>query len=102
MTWGPQFGRPARMRRGRPAREPRDGQVERPPEQVDRADLADEPAAEHLEHPVHLDQRQPEPLRLVAVVGGVLRVLLERDGVGDLDRHRPDRSGQPELGRGGP
>ena len=94
--------RPAGMRWGGPAREPRDGEVERAPEQVHGADLAEEPAAEHLEDPVHLDERPPEPLHLLAVVGRVLRVLLERDGVGDLDRHRPHRRGQPELDRGAP
>ena len=88
--------RAAGVRWGGPAREPRDGEVEGAPEEVHGADLAEEPAAEHLEDAIHLDERPPEPLHLLAVVRRVLRVLLERDGVGDLHRHRPHGRGQPE------
>ncbi len=41
-------------------------------------------------HPVGLHQLAPEELRGVAVVGGVRAIALERDGVLDLRRHRPD------------
>ena len=71
-------------------------QVERAPEDVYRAGLADEPAAERLEHAVHLDERPPEPAHGVAVIAGVDVVLAERDGVRDLDRHRPDGRGDVE------
>ena len=55
-----------------------------------RARLAEEARAERLEHAVALQQRSPEALRLRGVVGGVGLILGERDGIGNLDRHRPD------------
>ena len=84
-------------RRGPPG-EPGVGEVERSPEQVHRAGLADEPGAEHLEDALHLDEREPEPPHGVRVVAGVDPVVRERDRVGDLDRHRPDLGGDTEVG----
>ena len=49
------------------------------------------------EHPIHLHQGAPEPVDVVRVVRMVLGILIERYGVGDLDRHRPDAGLQPEL-----
>ena len=46
--------------------------------------------AEHREHLVDLYQRAPEPGDLLGVVGRMDAVLLERDRVGDLDRHGPE------------
>ena len=67
ITCGPQFGAPPGCA-GCATREPGVGEVEGSPEQVHRAGLADESSPEHVEHPLHLDQRTPESLHGVGVV----------------------------------
>ncbi len=62
-----------------------------PQKEVHRAGLAAELAAEPAEHAVRSDQRQPEPVDGVRVVGGVHGVLGERDHLGQLDRGADDR-----------
>src|SRR6185312_10715483 len=76
---------------GRPSpREAREREVERAPEEMQRARLADELAAEALEHRPHGLQRAPERGGALAIVRMVARIRLEADRLGHLDRHRPD------------
>jgi hypothetical protein len=77
-------------RRRRSAREPRDRQVERTPEEMDRARLADEACP-----PLGEDRRDarkdlPAAVRRRRIVGVMDGVVLETNRIGNLDRHRPD------------
>ena len=78
------------MQRRQSPREPARRQVEAAPEEVHRARLADEAAPERLEHPVSLEEDTPEAVGLAWIVGRVLVVVLERDGVRNLAWHRPN------------
>ena len=78
------------MGRGRAAGKARDRHVEAAPEEVHRACLAEKARAELLEHAIHVDEDAPELLRVMGIISRVLAVPLKRNGVGDLDRHRPD------------
>ncbi|MCO5571888.1 hypothetical protein L7F22_025636 [Adiantum nelumboides] len=89
-------GHPARVRRRRPAGEAGARQVHAAPEEVHRADLADEVRPELTDHPVRLQQLPPEQGGRLGVVGGVGVVLGERDRRVDLVGVRPDRRGDPE------
>ena len=51
-----------------------------------RAHFAHEPRAEILADPVGLNQRPPESLHILRIVGGVPVILFERDGIRYLDR----------------
>ena len=77
------------LRRGA-ARKARAGQVEGSPKQVDRADLAREPGAKHVENPRGLQQDAPEALRKLGVVGAVHRVLFEGNRGRNFIREMPD------------
>ena len=66
------------------------GQVEAAPEEMHRTDLADEARAEQGEDAIALDEDAPEAVGIVAIIGRMGSILLERDRVGDLDRHGPD------------
>jgi hypothetical protein len=77
------------LRRGA-AREARGRQVEAAPVEADRARLADETRPELLEQPIGADERSPEQLDVSRFVQGLDLVLLERDGLGHLDRAWPD------------
>ena len=66
------------------------GEIERSPEEVDRAHLAGEASAKDGEDPRGLQQDAPETLRVFGVVGLVGVVLLEGNGLRDLNRHVPD------------
>ena len=74
------------MARRRSAREARRRQIETAPEEVDRAGLADEAGLEALQHAVGLAHRPPQQLRVARVVRAMPLVLVERNGVSDLDR----------------
>src|SRR5262249_39197174 len=79
-----QAGHAAGVQRRRTAREARDGEVRRAPEEVDGAALADEARAETLEHAIRLLQDLPEAPRGVGIVGGVPLVAIERNRLRDL------------------
>ena len=84
------------MGRRRAAGEPRDRHIEAAPEEMHRARLAEKSRAELLEHPIHVDEDAPELLRVTGIISRVLAVLVKRNWVGELDRHRPDPDFQPE------
>src|SRR3954453_7272585 len=63
----------------RTAGEPGHGEVETPPEKMDRAAFAAELGAELLEDPVALEQDAPETIGVFGVVGRIGFVLLKRD-----------------------
>ena len=67
--------------RSAPARKARDGQVEAAPEEVDRAALAEEAAAEHFEDAVGADEDPPEGGGGRGVVAGVDGVVCS-NGIG--------------------
>src|SRR5437016_13636328 len=79
------------------AGEPRAGQIERAPEEMHRADLADEGCATLTHYPVRLNQLPPEHTRGVAVVGGMLDVFGERDGGVHLVGTRDDVRFDPQT-----
>src|SRR2546425_2315138 len=72
------------------AREPRVGEIEAPPPEVDGARLTDEAAAEHLQNPFDLDEQLPACPSRCGIVRAVDGVGFEANGVGDFDRHGPD------------
>jgi hypothetical protein len=72
-------------------------QVEASPEEMDRARLAGEAGAEHIEQAVGLDEGVPEALDRFSVVAGVLGVLGERDRDGHLVRPGEERDADAEL-----
>src|SRR6185437_8090573 len=77
-------------RRRAAAGEAGDAMVEAAPEEMHRARLADEAAAELLQYRIDRAQHAPEPLDRLALVGRMRRVLVERDRIGDLLRQGPD------------
>src|SRR5262249_13029164 len=91
----------ARMRRREPAGKARDREVEASPEEMHRADLADKTGPEQREHAMRAEQNAPEARGVVAVVGSVHTVTIERNGVGDLVRHRVDTDVDAKLGQRG-
>src|SRR6202044_3180467 len=68
-------------RRSGAAGEARDREIEAAPEEMYGADFSNEARGELLEDLVGLDEDAPEAVRGVGVVGGVLGVLCEGDGV---------------------
>ena len=88
-----------RMRRGLPPRKAGRGEVEAPPEEVDRARLPQEIVSELLGHAIGLRESVPEPSRPRRVVRGVRSVLDERDRLRNLDRNRPDLDLDLEIGQ---
>ena len=69
-----------------PPREPCHRQIERAPEEVDRAALADEARAKLLEDPIGLHEDAPEAVGVLRIVGAVRFVPIEADRIGDLVR----------------
>src|SRR5262249_9172140 len=82
--------RNTRMFRRAPPGKSRHRQVEASPEKMNRAAFADEPRPESPHHAVGLGQREPEAVRLIAVVRRMFEVLLERDRVFDFGRPGQD------------
>src|SRR5271156_3449892 len=78
------------MARGRAAGEARDRQIETAPEEMDGAGLAEIAGAEQLEEAIHLDERAPEAMCGLGVIGGVDLVLRETDRVREFVRHFVD------------
>src|SRR5436190_6488586 len=78
-----------RHRRRAPAGEAGDAEIEAAPEEMHRARLADEAAAELLQHRIDRAQHAPEALDRIAFVGGVRGVLVERDRIVEFLRRRP-------------
>ena len=86
-----QSGHAAGMERRRPSGKAGDREVEAAPEEMDRARLAEEAAAEELEDAIGLDERAPETMGRGAVVGSVGAVERKADRVGNLVRCFVDR-----------
>ena len=80
----------ARQRRRGAAGKARHREIEAAPEEMHGAAFALEASAENIQHPVGLHELAPEPLCRLAIVGGVLAIALERNGVFDFRRHGPD------------
>src|SRR5438094_8003562 len=55
-----------------------------------RTNLAQKPSPEFLKYLFDQDEGAPEARDSRRVVGGVLRVAVERDRIGNFDRHVPD------------
>src|ERR1700752_4290581 len=87
----------ARMRRRRSPGKTGHCQIKATPEKVYRATFAAEARPEFLKHTIALDENAPEPICVLAVIRMVLFILLERDRVLDLVRHRVDGDGQLEI-----
>ena len=96
-TQSGQFGTPPGcFGAGRPEKRV-DREVGAAPEEMHRARLADEAARNRVITRCACDEREPEPVRRVGVVGAVLLVLVERDRLDHLgragqDRHRARRA----------
>src|SRR6185437_8588032 len=78
------------MRRRRPAGEARHRKIETPPEEVHRARLAEEAAAEELEDAICLNEHAPERVCRARVIGGVDVIAREWNCVRDLVRRLDD------------
>src|ERR1051326_534184 len=89
------------MRRRAPSGQARHREVEAAPEEVDRADLAEEVAAEFRKDVAGRDEDAPKARDGGGVVRGVLRVFLERDGCGDFGWRRVDRDVDAQLAQCG-
>src|SRR6266511_2041350 len=77
-----------------PSAEARGREVERAPEELHRARLAEEARAEALEDHVSAQQRGRETADRFAVVRANLDVVAEGDRRGDLARHAVDMRGR--------
>ena len=88
----------AGMRRRGATREARHRKIEAAPEEMHRAGLAEEAAAEALEDAVGLEQRAPEAVDRGRVIAGMSAVGIERQRIGDLARPTADADGDAELG----
>ena len=86
----------ALARRRAPPGEARGGQVEAAPEEVHGALLAHEPVLERPQRRVDAAEHLPEAVRRLGVVGADRVVPVEGDGIGALDRRRPDAHLDPE------
>src|SRR5271170_1829488 len=84
-----------------PPRETRHTEVETSPEEMYRTVLADEAGAKFLEDVLAQDQYLPEAVRILGVIGGVLRVAFETHRVRHFAGHAPDfhRNAQRTQGR---
>src|SRR2546429_7469802 len=82
---------------GPPPGEAGPGKVAAAPEEVHRAALADEAAAEGREDPVRLHQHTPEAIGVFGIVRRVLPVRVERDRVLELVRRRVNLHLQTQL-----
>jgi hypothetical protein len=91
------IGNSAGVLRSTPAREPSTGKVERTPEKVNRAALAGEAAAKPLKYLIGPGQDSPAPVGVIRLVGPVLVILGEREGVFHLGRDRPNPDLEAEL-----
>src|SRR6266853_619646 len=82
---------PGKARRRGPSGEARDRQIKAAPEEMCRAGFADKARAKDLKHVVDRNQCAPEAPRIFFVIRSVYSVLVKSDGIGDLERHLPDR-----------
>jgi hypothetical protein len=73
------------------------GQIDRAPEKMHRAHLAQKVGAEAAEDARRRDERMPEALGRGGVVRVMLRVLREGDRIGDFVRHRMDLDVDAQL-----
>ena len=80
----------ARMARRRTAGKARHRQIEAAPEEMHRTRLAEKAGAEMGEDLAGGEQHAPETVGIVGIIGCVHRILLERNAIGDLARHRRD------------
>src|SRR5437868_14766957 len=74
-----------------PSGEPRLCEIERAPEELDRAAFAREPAAKFLEHPVGLYEDAPAPICGIAIIRTMRVIDIARDRILDLRRQGIDR-----------
>src|SRR6266436_2266621 len=79
-----------------PSREARRRQIKAPPEKMHGACFSYEPGAELFEDSFAAHEDPPESIRVFGIIRGVLRILIERDRVGNLDRHLPDLHRNPQ------
>src|SRR5439155_11541105 len=82
-----QPGDPAGMERGPPSGETGDRKVETAPEKMDGTRLAQKTAAEELKHTIDLNERPPEGMGCLGVVGRMGTVIGKPDRVRHLVRH---------------
>ena len=78
------------MRRRRTPGKTRHGQIKTAPEKMHRTAFAAETRAKLLKYAIALHQNAPEPVGILAIVGAVLFILIERDRIFDLVRHGVD------------
>ena len=74
-------------------------QISRPgkPGGVDRTYLAQKAAAEKLEHAIGLDERAPEGMRRVGIIGSMQPIIREADRVLHLVWHFVYANGDPDA-----
>src|SRR5690348_5592665 len=87
--------RPFALRRA-PAGKSRHCQIETAPEKVDRTRFSDKLRAEFAEHRITTHESTPESIRILWIVRSMLDIPIERDRIGDLDRHLPDLHGNSQ------
>ena len=85
------------MRRRGPARETRHGEIKAAPEKMHRTAFATKTRAEFLKHAIALHEHAPEPIRVFAIIGTVLFILVERDWILNLVRHGVDAHRQLQF-----
>jgi hypothetical protein len=85
------------MFRSWPPGKPGAGQIERAPEEMGRARLADEPAPKLLEHPIGMGQDPPATVGIFRVVRAVLLILGEWSRVLHLIRRWPEPGLDPQF-----
>src|SRR5208282_5500554 len=78
------------------AREARGCQVKASPEKMDRTGFANEKRAKLLEDGLAAYENPPKAVGVFGIVGGMLRVLIEGNRVGNFDGHLPDFDGNPQ------
>src|SRR5579871_929268 len=77
-------------RRGTSARKASNRKIETAPEKMYRTVFADKAGAKLFEDFIGADQDPPEAVCIFWIIRGMLCVLVERDGLGNLDWHLPD------------
>ena len=92
-----QSGHAAGMERSPPSGETSYCEIKAAPEEVDRAYLAQKAAAEKLEHAIGLDERAPEGMRRVGIIGSMQPIIREADRVLHLVRHFVYANGDPDA-----
>src|SRR5208283_6167901 len=87
----------AGMKRRRPAGKAGYREVEAAPKEMDGTRLSDEAGAEELEDAIGADEREPETMGRVPVIGGVYPVFREADRVDDFVGRLVDRDCNSQL-----